>query len=444
MSNTEKKTGIGQLLERLQEESWQLELLISGFAIFLVAASLDPLQDLMQEASVAAMGLEKRKLMTIPFMFMLASWFFLMTNLILHVILRGFWISAIGLRYISGDINFDQFRFTPKFDRFLRRRMPSFDLFIEQLEKLCSVVFAFTFILIFVLVSVALFTVFFVLLGDLVSATIMKYLPENVARGLQIFVAFTFAISAFIYCVDFITLGWIKRIKWLTPIYYPFYRFYSVVTLSFLYRPLYYNLIDNKFGRRVGFLIVPYMLILGSVASIETEGYLFFPARDTNSKIYGYHYEDEMSERNVISKPIIPSKIVDNDYLELFLPYKGDDDPVIKNICPGLEADKTIGTKVTMFEFSGFERHESPVDSLLLCMGMMKEVIIDDSLHQDLDYHFYTHPRNGEKGLLTIIDLDYLERGRHQLIVKNRKLEKSEQGDSTYFSTVADFPFWVQ
>ena len=322
--------------------------------------------------------------------------------------------------------------------------MPSFDKFIEQLEKLCSVVFAFTFILIFVLVSIALFTVFFLLLGELVDATIIKYLPENIARVIQIVVAFTFVISAFIYCVDFMTLGWIKRLKWLTPVYYPFYRFYSVITMSFLYRPLYYNLIDNKFGRRVGFLIVPYMIILGSLATMETDSHLFFPKRNTNEKMERFHYADEMKERDLVSKPSIPSKFVENDYLELFLPYKGFDDPVIKFMCPELEADKTTGTKVTMLKITGNPKHQSPVDSLLLCMSMMKQVMIDDSLYEDLHYHFYEHPRNEEKGLLTIIDLDHLERGRHQLIVNNRARNKSKQGDSTYFAPVADFPFWIK
>lgn len=45
MENDPQKSKLSQLLERLQEESWQLELLISGFAIFLVSAMKDPLQE---------------------------------------------------------------------------------------------------------------------------------------------------------------------------------------------------------------------------------------------------------------------------------------------------------------------------------------------------------------------------------------------------------------
>ena len=40
------KSKFAQWLELLQQESWQLELIISGFAIFLLVGVYDPLQDL--------------------------------------------------------------------------------------------------------------------------------------------------------------------------------------------------------------------------------------------------------------------------------------------------------------------------------------------------------------------------------------------------------------
>lgn len=44
MTNKDKK-GFAKWLETLQQESWQLELIISGFAIFLLVGTYDPLQD---------------------------------------------------------------------------------------------------------------------------------------------------------------------------------------------------------------------------------------------------------------------------------------------------------------------------------------------------------------------------------------------------------------
>ena len=51
--------------------------------------------------------------------------------------------------------------------------------------------------------------------------------------------------------IDFKTSRKLKKKQWISKIYFPFYRLFSIVTLSFLYRPLVYNFLDNKFGKRV-------------------------------------------------------------------------------------------------------------------------------------------------------------------------------------------------
>ncbi|MBK7787543.1 MAG: hypothetical protein IPJ54_02980 [Saprospiraceae bacterium] len=71
----------------------------------------------------------------------------LFINLIFHVTLRGLWIGAIGLRYVSGEINYDQFRYADRVTQYLKNKVGSYDDFIENLERLCSVIFAYTFLL---------------------------------------------------------------------------------------------------------------------------------------------------------------------------------------------------------------------------------------------------------------------------------------------------------
>ena len=43
MSKDHKNSAFKELLDRLQQESWQLELLISGFAIFGLFSALEPI-----------------------------------------------------------------------------------------------------------------------------------------------------------------------------------------------------------------------------------------------------------------------------------------------------------------------------------------------------------------------------------------------------------------
>ncbi|MCB9352189.1 MAG: hypothetical protein H6573_32540 [Lewinellaceae bacterium] len=152
---------LSEWLDNLARESWQLELVISGFAIFLLIGIYEPLWEWGESFQRAGLSPGMRNTLGVPFAILIAAWF--------------------------------------------------------------------------------------ILLGSL------------------------------LYFIDFITLGYLKRIRWLAPVYYPIYRFFSLITFARLYRPLYYNLIDNRFGRGVGFLLAPYMILLIVGSSIKFISEAYFP-----------------------------------------------------------------------------------------------------------------------------------------------------------------------
>lgn len=435
-----QKPRIQTLLEKLQEESWQLELLISGFAIFLVAAIRKPVRDFMRDLQVASMGLEGDQLFNILIFVALASWFFLLANLILHVLLRGLWIGAIGLRYISGDINFDKLNLESRFDRFLRKRIPSFDLYIEQLERLCSAVFAFTFLIIFALVALGMFVASTQLIVRFLSYVSENWLTFDAFDHVRRTILFIWILAWFIYFLDFVTLGWIKRRKMISKVYYPFYRLFSWITLSFIYRPLYYNLIDQKFGRRLLLFMLPYMFLIGIVLSMDVTAFKYFPQRNGIHKLNDKNYLEHLGDENIIDEPIIPSRFVATGFLEVFVPYVDRDDQAIDTLCPGLRPDKRLGTKTTMIQFTGDDLNPSPVDSLLLCVQKISRVKIDDSLYQEFKPRFYVHPNRDEHGLLGVLDVQHLSRGEHLLRIEKQRVSS----DSLTWTYVSEFPFWKE
>gem|GEM_PF-6145443 len=52
-----QKNKLSKWLESLQQESWQLELIISGFAIFLRLSMIDPLQQLSLKVHLMSLGM---------------------------------------------------------------------------------------------------------------------------------------------------------------------------------------------------------------------------------------------------------------------------------------------------------------------------------------------------------------------------------------------------
>ncbi len=254
MSSDPKNQKFKKWLDMLQQESWQLELIISGFAIYGLFLVMDPIKvanaEIQQEPNIFAIFV---------FSALGGSWFTLTMNLLIHVVLRGLWIAAIGLRYVSGEIDYEALRYSPKFTRNLKKNVGSFDDYVAKLEQYCSVIFAVTFVLVFYLLGMYVILFLISVIGQWMGESEPWSLAFWVGIPLFVFLG----IGILLTFIDFVTQGWLKRKKWTTRIYYPFYWVFKYLTLSFLYRPMIYNFLDIKFGRRLSFLIVPiYIAIL--------------------------------------------------------------------------------------------------------------------------------------------------------------------------------------
>ena len=293
----ENKNIFTEWLEKLQEESWQLELLISGFALFGIWASRDILEVVTNFLAVnTPVKSEASIVLKIITKMLRAAWLVFFTNLLIHVILRGLWIGAIGLRYVSGDIDYDKLKYSDSFNKYFRKKVGKFDDYIERLEKICSSIFAYTFLLFFIFLSFAFFIIFWILFSALL---IYLFNPDSPYFAISVIVNFIFGFLAFFVFIDFITLGLFKRIqdKSFSKMYGYVYRFYSFITLSFIYRPLLYNFLDTKYTRRLFWFSIPYLLLLTLVLpNFILEANPHFP--EINSKFEG---DDFISKHIVIS-----------------------------------------------------------------------------------------------------------------------------------------------
>jgi len=427
-------------LEILQQESWQLELLISGFAIFLLVGSYEPLQNLDYQIRLLSSGSNYYGVLEIPYQVVLGAWYVLMINLITHVLLRGLWISTIGLRYISGDIDFDILKISPKFDRFLRRRIVNFDLYIQKLEKICSSVFGFTFLIIFILISGGLFVI-----GILIMVWTMEAISTSFGgRWVLVFIPFLilYLVGGFIYFIDFITLGWLKRKKRIARFYYPIYRFFSAITLAFIYRPLYYNMVDNKFGRGVVLFLIPYLIVFTLLAALTFRTQAYLPANRQLQSLSNDSYDDTWDKNRPTYSASISSKFIKNGFVPLYLPYIAlADDKVIKAICPDLKPAKT---GIFFFGSSDSVRDNMDADATLLCHANRFKIYVNDSLFNNLNFRFHEHPKRKNIGLIAILDVGYLSRGEYAIKVVVKLPENHNGKDTLVFRETVLIPFWKE
>ena len=205
--NKKTKSEFSKWLEQLQQESWQLELLISGLAIFGIWESKSLLDGFAQNMELNTSE-NLSAYLSIILYFLKISWSIFLINLITHVFVRGLWIGAIGLRYVSGDIDYKVFNYSDRFEKYLERKVGSFDNYIEQLEKFCSVIFSFTFLLVFFFTSILSLILFFVTVAEISHS----WLPGN-EQFIMVPCLIFYLLMFLTVFVDFISFGILKRIK---------------------------------------------------------------------------------------------------------------------------------------------------------------------------------------------------------------------------------------
>ncbi len=344
------KSKFKELLERLQQESWQLELLISGLALFGLWES----QTMIDQFGIY-MRLntpESYRFYSIAIESVLnGGWILFMFNLLTHIIVRGLWIGAIGLRYVSGDINFDKLNYSEVFDNFYRKNVGSFDDYIERLEKLSSVLFAFTFLLFFFLVSL-ISTITFYALTSQILFNILGLESDSRMLGYVIY-GLVFYGLALIVLIDFFSVGVLKKIrdKKISKLYFYIFRFYSIASLSFTYRSLLLNFLDTKYSKRFFFAAIPYaifLLLFASLIGLNRESY--FPEFERNSNylqginqaginhIYYDDLRDTYAKTTKSSKSVQKlridllslSKYENEDKLDIFLQYMESDNELLR------------------------------------------------------------------------------------------------------------------
>ncbi|WP_420318895.1 hypothetical protein [Ekhidna sp.] len=438
-------------LKKLERESWQLELLVSAFTIFLLIGANAEfkifLKDLLYQYNF------NNSAISIIYVFLVLiqrSIMALTISLIIHLTLRGFWIGTIGLRSVQSTIDFAKLNYSSFFTEKLKKRVVSLDKLVIRLDEICSVIFAFSFLVISILIAFGMYLIVLGVTGVGLSAVI-KVLSGTWVTIMVIFAAiifFVLVISGLIYMIDYFTLGFFKKIKWFSKVYYPFYRFYNVITLSGLSRSIYYYLI-SKFSKkriRIVYSLVG-IIILGTIL-FSFDQYQFFPEDEKNEYFAPTNaYDDKRPIGENINTISIPSNFIDKPHFQIFIRYNTADNELLRNNCPDFEPIKDDGLNWKLriertggnFVITGQDYSSEDFERLLDCQKSIYQISINDSVHNAPSYHFYIHPAKQQKGILATIPTDNFTIGENKLDVKKVRIDSTGANQVTPFVSV---PFW--
>ncbi|QCK16541.1 hypothetical protein [Mangrovivirga cuniculi] len=388
-------------LKRIQEASWEPEILISGIVLFGLFKIYPLIGDLnyfleMNSSKMFSNGTVNEVFTSI----LKFANIILIIGFLSHILLRSVWAAFVGLSYVyKSGIKYQKLNYPDKYLR-LVEKSGDYRRQIIALEKVCSVIFAFSFLVFMWLVGLS---VFFLIIASGIGI-FQTIFPGNYDYSVLNYTLITFFIIVFI---DFISLGGLRKIPYTNKVYYPIHLVASWLTLSFLYRNIYYGLITNHKKWVISLILIIFSLAaFFSVQSLNSKGFVLGRAialvpTDEKYRLDENQYRSEVDD-GVYSKYMhIGDYVVEEDYLELFIVHTSRYEQ--NWIFPACDYEK--------FK----ENPDINPDSLKMnCLEKFYGVALDGKLLED-DFVYQRRSQTGQDGLLSIVDISHLKKGKHKL-----------------------------
>ncbi|MEM9525226.1 MAG: hypothetical protein AAGA31_01400 [Bacteroidota bacterium] len=282
-------------LDNLQRESWQLELIITGFTLAGMISGIGQFLEITEYwrdilFEYGQMGKVVRSLMSGIQM----AYFVVLLHFFLNVVVRCLWIGALGMRHVFGTEGYlKNLSYEPIFLKFLEKRHGNFDRYVNRLDDAASLIFAITFFLVAILIGVMLF----IALSFGFLNLIADFLGQESFLFTFLMLLFLLGPLILLYIVDFASGGVMKGTgKW----YFYLYRFMGWLSFARLYRPLYYLIISKSWGRNLVWLTIPYAVV-----------FLIFPLFDLNP--VSYFDRGEFANSNKLEQALHDRNYADAD-----------------------------------------------------------------------------------------------------------------------------------
>lgn len=328
-----------QWLQRLEEESWQAELIVSGIAIF---GSLQ-LPGLLSRAVNWALGTFSApylEILSFLFIYLSCAVQALIICFVLHFLVRTIWIGNIGLLSVfPRGIRKGYEKFSAAYEEGLHKEFPDFQGFNQRLDRLGSLLFSIA----------GLWTIIFVTINiGIVIASFLGFLLTLAFPGLSV-TQFLLALAAllfpFLMLPSLLSLPWLRERPWVRRYHFPLYRVASKVMFGPFYRQVNYSsltlITNSKSQNYLGVLLLSMVVLIGSAMVWMLGSNYFYLKGDIRNRLSGRavqmlpaQYDDKRAEGNTyIPFASIPSDVIREPVLPVYIPLTGIEQAYLKPFC---------------------------------------------------------------------------------------------------------------
>ncbi|MCY7358063.1 MAG: hypothetical protein LH609_11510 [Rudanella sp.] len=429
-------------LRELTAQSWNLELVISGAALFAVLQLPDLLDqgfDYFRYNFMTQMTGIQGLLPSLAYSMMKATCYVLFLAFLTNFVMRAFWVGLVGLLavYPTG-IHYDRIPFsTPYAQKRLADDLGPLDRYILRLDQRCNIVFAVAFLFVIFLIIIA----FAYLLILLVSSILRPMIPVEVWHVIVQAVYVLFAIYFIISIV--LSLPKVKAHPTGISLHYQltsasklmYWGMYK--PFAFIVNTFYSHLPFKKILRAmVVFMIVFFVMIMVELltdlsrvdkrVSIFNQRYMY-TARIDSLFSNPTAYDDQRSEDEYIAAASIQSDVIRESFIRLFVAYPKALDTLLTKMAKEPVWSDTLPRKEKRRRFA--EWSNGQINRLLL-------ITINDSVYDRPQLLFAQRGKQQQRGWQTVLIPTNLRTGKNTIRIRLQadSLAKPEE--------ITTIPFW--
>ncbi len=434
-------------LRALTEKSWNLELVISGAAIFLANYLPDTVDNMLRyylENLVMDEDFRKITLPVLVYSFMKVVAWLLILTFVVHFVMRAFWAGVVGLHTVyTQGILYEQLPWQTSFTQEqMRQRFGLLSDYILRLDRLCNLVFSTAFLIALLSLGICIAYIFFFLTLNVLPVFVGESLGIKISMallGIYLLLAFLPMLGQLAMRIPRLAeLVWIQRLttwavqnagNFLMPmIYKPMtylnLTFTSQIPKKRLLRMLCFGMVIVMSG--VLLIFTSTMLHLVGRTDFSTRD--FFAKSRGNYLLTGGLYDNIRSPEDRLPPVSIPSETPEGSFLRVFVDYPKLLDAALSKRCvlPVLPDSMPKHLKRSLID-----------STQIACMTDFFRLTLNDSLIAQPGWMFHEHPVVGSLGVVAYLPTANFKKGKNVLTVQ---VPSSKNPDS--LRVYGQVPFW--
>ena len=411
-------------LPRHTTPTWEVELLISGVAVFAMLQLPELLDRAILEWQPRLVD-RWGKLLWIVYIYAKSAALILAVTFVIHLLLRARWIALVGMLSIyPKGVDWSKLRLGPHAREIEGKRMGRMDEAIDRADNRATMVFALGVVLASILVGVTIVVGVVILLAWLLESRMGVAPNANWVLWTAMFAMAPYLIA---FMID---RRWGETMSpdgFGTKAMRGVLKLYSALGFGMANNPA-LALLSSHRGQQKTMLLIVVVFFVASTSAVTSYlvtrnpddygSYQAFPDSDDLPMRTAdpAHYDDRRDPLRSRITPYVQSAVIIGPYLQLTVPWDPDrDEPAMDGRCGDVPADKQLAC---------YAEHIRPATL--------------DGKPLAIAYEIGEDARTNRPALMAMIDVRALERGRHVLGIKLPPRLRKKDDDPP-----ADFiPFW--